>query len=441
MNEKTERLKQYEFHEYANIYPLATKEEHEVLVEDIRKNKQSEKITLYQGKILDGRNRYNACVELGLKVKTEKLPEGEDPLAFVFSKNSARRHMTTSQKAMVGVKFQEHYAAMAKERKLARLKQNSENPCDSTDRGNSPEREGRARDQAGATVGVSGDSIDAAAKVVKDGAPELADAVVSGDVAVSTAADLVKAVPDKEKQAEIVKQGPDAVKAAAAKPRKEKKKEEPPAPTASEDIVDPLTRLSALMDQCDLVDVQRLLFEKLGGLVTQQEFLAQNFPEHVQQSSEPAKVVVQSLPFVEPCGGPEQASKQLFESFEIEEQEVVFDTINALWSAAKIGRKGKRFVKPTPEQIQEYCEERKNGLSGQEIWDYYESQGWKKSNGVAVKDWQATVRTWENKRSGESKPLQETKSMTYPDLPPRPMGISQELKDKFAKMPPVKSDD
>ena len=429
MTEKMERFPKLACHELANFWPLASKAEHESLVADIKENGLVEKITLYEGKILDGRNRYNACIEAGVKPRTEKLKEGADPVAFVNSKNNERRNISKTQRAEAGLKLKEHYAKLALERKTGGgILVSGPGPA-----------AGNARDQAGKDVGVSGSTIDRYEKVATQGAPELKAAMDAETIGIKTASDLVTAVPDKEKQAEIVKQGPEAVKAAAAKPRK--KKEELPAPAASEDIIDPLIRLSALMDQCDLVDVQKLLFEKLGGLMTQQEFLSQYFPEHVLKVTEPAKVVVQPLPFVEPCGGPEQASKQLFESFELEEQEVVFDTINALWQAAKIGRKGKRFVKPTPEQIQAYCDERQNGLSGQEIWDYYESQGWKKSNGVAVKDWQATVRTWESKRAGDTKPVQEAKPVTYPELPPRPMGISQELKDKFSKMPPVKLDD
>ncbi len=54
------------------------------------------------------------------------------------------------------------------------------------------------------------------------------------------------------------------------------------------------------------------------------------------------------------------------------------------------------FVKPTVEEIDAYCAERKNGLSGQAIYDHYEANGWMVGR-VKMKDWKAAVRTWERK--------------------------------------------
>lgn len=56
----------------------------------------------------------------------------------------------------------------------------------------------------------------------------------------------------------------------------------------------------------------------------------------------------------------------------------------------------KRFVKPTPDEVQAYCDERGNGYSGQHFCDYYESKGWKIGNSP-MKDWKAAVRTWEQR--------------------------------------------
>ena len=66
--------------------------------------------------------------------------------------------------------------------------------------------------------------------------------------------------------------------------------------------------------------------------------------------------------------------------------------------AKKKKAKSKRFIKPTAEQIQEYCDERQNGLDGEQIFDSYESKGWM-INRNPVKDWKACVRTWEKHRN------------------------------------------
>lgn len=55
----------------------------------------------------------------------------------------------------------------------------------------------------------------------------------------------------------------------------------------------------------------------------------------------------------------------------------------------------KSFVKPTVEEIHEYCIERKNSVDANKFFDYYESKGWLVGK-TKMKDWKAAVRTWEN---------------------------------------------
>src|SRR5258706_14802421 len=58
---------EYEFHPLANIFPLMTDEEIDALGEDMLKQGQREPIVLFEGMILDGRNRYNACLRKGIE--------------------------------------------------------------------------------------------------------------------------------------------------------------------------------------------------------------------------------------------------------------------------------------------------------------------------------------------------------------------------------------
>ena len=59
--------------------------------------------------------------------------------------------------------------------------------------------------------------------------------------------------------------------------------------------------------------------------------------------------------------------------------------------------KNGKFKKPTLDEIQAYCEERKNGIDAQAFLDKYESNGWViGKNKTPMKDWQATIRTWEH---------------------------------------------
>lgn len=53
------------------------------------------------------------------------------------------------------------------------------------------------------------------------------------------------------------------------------------------------------------------------------------------------------------------------------------------------------FIEPTLEEVQAYCNERKNGINAQYFIDYYAKGGWILKNGRKMVDWKAAVRTWE----------------------------------------------
>lgn len=56
------------------------------------------------------------------------------------------------------------------------------------------------------------------------------------------------------------------------------------------------------------------------------------------------------------------------------------------------------FSKPTVAEIQKYCSERKNTVDAEKFFDFYESKGWKVGK-ESMKDWKASVRTWEKSNS------------------------------------------
>ena len=55
----------------------------------------------------------------------------------------------------------------------------------------------------------------------------------------------------------------------------------------------------------------------------------------------------------------------------------------------------KKFVKPTIEEVKAYCFLRAKGINAQIWMDRYISNGWKVGK-TSMKDWKASVRTWEN---------------------------------------------
>ncbi len=188
--------KEMQFHEAANIFPMMSDEEAIGLLDDIRENGLQKSIETFEGKILDGRNRYLACLKLGEEFDYEyvELDGGEisDPVAYVLSANLHRRQLTPSQRAMVADKARGLYDKRAKERQKL-----------SEGRG----KKGvitlpplKARDEAGKAVGVGGSLVDRARKVRTKGVPELGKAVEDGRMSVSTAAELTE--EDEETQRE-----------------------------------------------------------------------------------------------------------------------------------------------------------------------------------------------------------------------------------------------
>ncbi len=78
---------------------------------------------------------------------------------------------------------------------------------------------------------------------------------------------------------------------------------------------------------------------------------------------------------------------------EIENQEPVNNEGETL--SKSCGKKfSQKFTPPTPEEVQEYCNERQNNIDGQGFCDYYQSNGWMVGKNK-MKDWKAAVRTWE----------------------------------------------
>jgi hypothetical protein len=55
----------------------------------------------------------------------------------------------------------------------------------------------------------------------------------------------------------------------------------------------------------------------------------------------------------------------------------------------------KRFIKPTLQQVTEYCQERSNNVDPEKWYNHYESNGWKVGKNP-MKNWKAAVHTWEN---------------------------------------------
>jgi hypothetical protein len=87
------------FHPFADIFPLMEGEEFKALVDDIGKNGLNETIALFEGKVLDGRNRERACAAAEVKPRYHQFRGTEaDARAYVVSMNIRRRHLKPADK-------------------------------------------------------------------------------------------------------------------------------------------------------------------------------------------------------------------------------------------------------------------------------------------------------------------------------------------------------
>jgi DNA modification methylase len=172
----------------------------EELCEDIQKNGLLEPITLYQGEIIDGRHRYDACIKVGIEPRYFEY-EGNDPVAYVISKNNIRRQLNDIDKAIAA-------------RKLANIKKGQnvrwiDKEGEDIPRGISSQNELFSPitvEDAAKTFDTSTNSIWRATPIVENGSDELFNAISEGKVKNITLAGEIAKLP-KEEQAEIVAKG------------------------------------------------------------------------------------------------------------------------------------------------------------------------------------------------------------------------------------------
>ncbi len=158
-------------HELALAFPAMSKEDFEGLKESIATSGLLEPITLYQGKILDGRHRYRACRELGI-TPTFMIWDGPGlPAEFVLAKNINRRHLNQSQRAMIAAKLSP--GGKGRRSKNARIQAISQ-------------------DDAAKQLNVGRSSVQQARTIIDAGIPALVHAVDAKEIAVSAAAKIAK---------------------------------------------------------------------------------------------------------------------------------------------------------------------------------------------------------------------------------------------------------
>ena len=100
----------YELHPLCTLFPRVVGADFDSLVADIRANGLRQAIVLYGDMILDGGNRYRACLEAGVNPHFEHY-EGDSIVSFVLSANLHRRHLSAGQQAAIVASAQDWASA------------------------------------------------------------------------------------------------------------------------------------------------------------------------------------------------------------------------------------------------------------------------------------------------------------------------------------------
>jgi ParB-like chromosome segregation protein Spo0J len=165
-----ERLK---FHPVADIFPLLEEPALSALAADIREHGLHDDIVLHpdDGSIVDGRNRYLACLDAGVKPRFRDWDGEGSLLDYVVSENLHRRHLNASQRAMVAAEIAKLEHGQRQTGKLAGL---------------------ATQAQAAKPLNVSERSVRDARVVRDSGNTELVARVKKGEISVSKAAQAVR---------------------------------------------------------------------------------------------------------------------------------------------------------------------------------------------------------------------------------------------------------
>ena len=173
-------MSELEFNPVANIFPLMQGAEYNQLKDDITANGLLDPIWLdTKGKILDGRNRYRVCLDVGVEPQYRTY-EGSDELKFVISKNLHRRHLSESQRTVVA-------------ERLANMQRGGDRPSENDSNfdsanlpiGNIPQS------QAAEMLNVSERGIRNVKAIERD-APELIERIESGEITIHEAQKEIK---------------------------------------------------------------------------------------------------------------------------------------------------------------------------------------------------------------------------------------------------------
>lgn len=150
-------------------------DDYQSLKASLLRNGQLEPILIFEDRIIDGRHRFSACNELGIKPVFKQFGGNyEEAKSMAFSVNINRRHLTMGQKALVA----------------AKLTMPSPGECKNGSRAGIPAA--LTQVEAASLFGISRDTVQRGCTLLRDADPALIEEVRSGSCGLHAAIESLK---------------------------------------------------------------------------------------------------------------------------------------------------------------------------------------------------------------------------------------------------------
>ena len=167
------KIHEYDVHQAAGVFPMLTDPELLALGKDISKNGQRSPIQLWNGTLVDGRNRLAACILVGIDPTVEEVDfnSEEECVSFIISTNIHRRHLTDEQRDQIGAR-------------LVTMQANGDRA--------DPQNAGRVGVQSAAALVHSTPARIERARTIERADPGLAQKVINGEISKGAALRQIK---------------------------------------------------------------------------------------------------------------------------------------------------------------------------------------------------------------------------------------------------------
>jgi hypothetical protein len=177
-----------------NIFPAAKSEDYNRLRDDIRDNGYDSKqpIIIYEGQVLDGWNRWTACIELKINPPTRQFDGDESEAIGLVMRTNKRRNLNSGQWATIAVEADDIIKAIAQDGKARQTRK----PLHSVTQKIAPQtKDQRSTSHKAAEIFNTNRTYVSQAAKIKHAAPEVFEKVKAGKMTMQDAARAVRAIP------------------------------------------------------------------------------------------------------------------------------------------------------------------------------------------------------------------------------------------------------